>query len=74
MNEIGGGCQRRHQQQQQQKQQQQQQQQQQEEKDSLLQKWEQKDFLFLIALLFLYRFLYLIAKMCARDLTIESDI
>ena len=38
------------------------------------QKRKQKDFLFLIALLFLCRFLYLIAKMCARDLTIESDI
>ena len=37
------------------------------------QKRKQKDFLFLIALLFLYRSLYLIAKMCARDLTIESD-
>ena len=52
----------------QQQQQQEKQQQQQEQKDSLLQKREQKDFLFLIALLFLYRSLYLKARM------IESDI
>ena len=35
---------------------------------------EQKDFLFLIALIFLYRSLYLIAKICAWEWTIEWNV